>query len=216
MSIHDVATTLLIGFVLAIPFIAVGLQRRTLLGPPGSMVELERILVLPIATLSLGAGLIHLAVIDEHFRADPISGLFFVVAAVFQLSWAVLFGRRPQRAVHLVGGVGNAAIIVVWLLTRTLGLPFGEHAGIAEPIGVADLFATLFELGIVATTLALVLARRGRAIDRPSFPVASADLGLAMALLAITLVTSYALVDISITGGHGHEATEGSTGPAQP
>ncbi len=216
MSIHDVTTTLLIGFVLAIPFMAAGLQRRTLLGPPGSMVELERILVLPIATLSLGAGLIHLALIAEHFRADALSGLFFVAAAIFQLSWAVLFGRRPQRAVQLLGGAGNAAIIVVWLLTRTLGLPFGGHPGIAEPIGVADLLATLFELVIVATTLALVLAHRRRAIDRPSFPVASADLGLAMALIAITLVTSYALVDISVTGGHGHEATQEVIAPSQP
>lgn len=208
MSIHDVTTILLIGFVLAVPVLAAGLQQRTLLGSPGSMVELERILVLPIATLSLGAGLIHLAVIGDHFREDQLSGLFFVVAAAFQLSWAVVLGRRPRRAVHLVGAAGNAAIIVVWLLTRSFGLPFGAHAGIAEPIGFADLLATLFEAIILAATMALALRGQRRTIDGRRFPVASADLGLAMALIAITLVTSYALVDISISDGHAPEATE--------
>ena len=193
--------------MLVSPFIGILLQRRSLLGPQGSTVGLDRWLVLPLATLSLGVGLIHAAVVNDHFAESTLSGLFFVVVAVFQAAWAVMFARRPLVRLATLGLVVNGVVVGVWLVTRTVGLPFGAHPGVAEPMAVVDLLATLFQVLIVAGTVALVLpALRGPA-KRSRFLVASADLTVVMALILITMVTSYAMADISINGGHGAETS---------
>lgn len=188
--------------MLASPFIAGALQRRTLLGPRGSEVALDGAMVLPVATLSLGAGLIHMAVIPDHFGEDALSGLFFVVAAAFQLAWALAWARRPQRGVAVAGLGVNAAIVAIWLLSRTVGLPLGAEPGVPEPLAAPDFLATIFELGIVCATLGCIVSPLRRALQRASFPVASADLALVMALVVISMVTSYAMAEISTGGGH--------------
>ncbi len=206
--IHQVFLVVALGFVLASPLIGILLQRRSLLGPQGSMVGLDRWLVLPLATLSLGAGLIHAAVVTDHFAESTLSGLFFVVVAVFQVLWAVMFARQPLVRLATLGLMVNGMVVGAWLVTRTVGLPFGAHPGAAEPMAVVDLLATLFEVLIVAGTAALVLpALRGLA-KRSRFLVASADLTVVMALILITMVTSYAMADISVNGGHGAETSQ--------
>ncbi len=194
---------IILGYVLASPFIAALLQRRSLLGPQGSMVGLDRWLVLPVATLSLSAGMIHAAVVDDHFREEALSGVFFVMVAVFQLGWGVMFARRPRVGLAALGLLVNAFVVGTWLVTRTVGLPLGAHPGIPEPIATPDLLATLFEVLIVAGTATLVLPYLRDMAKRSRVLVASADLGVVMALIVITMAVSYALVDISVNGGHG-------------
>lgn len=194
---------LALGFVLASPFIAAFLQRRSLLGPHGSTVGLDRWLVWPVATLSLGVGLIHAAVVSDHFAEDTLSGLFFVMVAVFQIAWAVMFASRPQARLAALGLLVNGLVVGAWLLTRTVGLPFGAHPGIPEPIATPDLLATIFELFILAGTAALVLPPWRHIAQRTRGQVANADLGVVLALIIITMATSYAMADISVNGGHG-------------
>ncbi len=201
--VHQVFVIIVLGFVLASPFIAALLQRRSLLGAQGSKVGLDRWLVLPVATLSLGVGMIHAAVVGDHFREETLSGTFFVMVAVFQLGWGVLFARRPQVGLAALGLLVNATVVATWLVTRTVGLPFGAHPGVPEPIATPDLLATLFESLIVAGTAALALPFLRNMAKRSRYLVASADLGVVMALIVITMVVSYALVDISVNGGHG-------------
>src|SRR3712207_7654250 len=59
--------------------------------------------------------------------------------------------RSPSRPLLLLLGVGgNLSIVVLYLLTRTVGIPFfGPHAGEVEGVGVADLSATAAELALV-------------------------------------------------------------------
>jgi hypothetical protein len=66
---------------------------------------------------------------------------------------------RPNRTLLLVGAVGNAATIVLWTLTRTVGLPVGPQPWHPEAIGPLDLISTLLELAIVLCA-ATLLARR--------------------------------------------------------
>lgn len=192
----------MLGFVLASPLIALGLQRRSLLAPRGSSVGVREAIVLPVATLSVAAGLIHLGVIPAHFREDRLTGLFFVVAAAFQISWGVFFARHSVTRLAWVGLIANAAIVGLWVASRTTGLPFGAHPGISEPIGIADTLASGFELLLVVACACLVTSSARAALQRSQHPVESADLALAMALVAITLVASYAMTDVAITGGH--------------
>src|SRR5207247_2711725 len=47
-------------------------------------------LALGLAWLSLGAALVHFAVIQEHLEEFCAYGAFFIVVAIAQLAWAVL------------------------------------------------------------------------------------------------------------------------------
>ena len=53
---------------------------------------------------------------------------------------------------------GNLAVVVFYLLTRTLGVPFGPHVGEVEAVGGLDLAATISEVALVVT-LALLYSQ---------------------------------------------------------
>lgn len=109
------------------------------------------------AGLSAAAGLIHASVIVSHFQEYWLFGVFFVGAALFQFIWGVaLWTRRDDRRLLVLGASVNLAIVVLWVLTRTVGLPVGPEPGEIEPAGLHDLFATADEIAIaIAAGLAL-------------------------------------------------------------
>ncbi len=110
------------------------------------------------AAFSLLAALIHLWVIPEHFEEWWGYGAFFLISAVAQGAYAAALLRWPRRPLLLLGIGGNVSIIVLYLLTRTVGIPFfGPHAGEVEGVGVADLFATTSELALVVALLGVLL-----------------------------------------------------------
>ena len=110
------------------------------------------------AALSLVAALIHLWVMPEHFAEWWGYGAFFLASAVAQMLYVPLLLRWPSRKILLLGVGGNLAIVSLYLLTRTVGVPyFGPHAGEVEGAGFMDLCATTSELGIVAALGAVLL-----------------------------------------------------------
>jgi hypothetical protein len=82
--------------------------------------------------------------------------VFFVVVALAQLGWVVAVVSNPTRMVYVVGALGNALIVMTWVVSRTSGLPFGPEAGEPEPVGIADVVSTAFEVAVVAGTLLLL------------------------------------------------------------
>jgi hypothetical protein len=115
--------------------------------------------VLPaVAALSLMAGLVHLWVTPEHFEEWWGYGAFFLVAAVAQVLYVPLLIRWPNRTVLLLGIVGNSAIVLLYLLTRVVGIPlFGPEAGEIEGVGIIDVCATMSEAAIVVALGVLML-----------------------------------------------------------
>ncbi len=110
------------------------------------------------AALSLLAALIHLWVTPEHFGEWWGYGAFFLVAAAAQVLYAPLVLVRPTRMVLLGGIAGNLAIVALYLLTRTVGIPlFGPGAGEVEGVGFVDLCATASEVGIAVALGAALL-----------------------------------------------------------
>lgn len=104
------------------------------------------------AALSVLTGLIHLFVTPEHFEEWIGYGLFFFIAATCQLLFAVVITvfTPPTREVLWAGILGNAAIIALWVVTRTIGIPFfGPEAGEIEPIGLADSLSKITELALI-------------------------------------------------------------------
>jgi hypothetical protein len=124
-------------------------------GSPVAARPLASVVSVDLALLSAGAGIIHLAVLGPHLREFWLFGVFFAVVALAQLAWALLVMRWPSRRLWLAGAVGNAVVIVVWIASRTVGLPVGADAGHAEPVGFADALSTAYEALLVAGAAAL-------------------------------------------------------------
>ncbi len=110
------------------------------------------------AALSLLAALVHLWVAPEHFEEWWGYGAFFLVAAAAQLLYVPIVLIWPARPVLLAGIAGNLAIVALYLLTRTSGIPlFGPEAGEVEGFGLLDVCATASEVGIALSLGAALL-----------------------------------------------------------
>ena len=146
------------------------------------------LIVFAAAVLSAGAAAIHYAVIDVHFEEWWGFGVFFVVSGIAQLAWAIVAGAWPSRPLLWFGVLGNAAIVALWVVTRTAGPLVGPDPHEPEPVGLADVVATAFEVLIVVG--AFWLARTGiphrRTLRVLTWAVAAVTLGLtALALLSV-------------------------------
>jgi hypothetical protein len=114
-------------------------------------------LAMVAAVLVFVSSFIHSAEITPHFEQYWLYGVFFAVVTLLQAIWSVLIYGDPLNRRYLVaGGVGNAALIVIWAITRTIGVPLGPQSG-PEAVGVIDVLSKLDELAAVVL-IAMVLA----------------------------------------------------------
>ena len=174
---------------------ATGLEQPT--PPPGHLVVSGTCLV--AALISAGVGAVHLSVAAEHQRHWWAYGAFFLAIGVFQVGFAAVLLRRPTWPVALTGIVVNVGIVLVYVLSRTVGLPITPPEGSAEdgtghagpdahiggigprePVGVLDLTATAGELILVALLVTLLTPRLRTA-------TCNALLGLGLGLWALRL-----------------------------
>ena len=110
------------------------------------------------AVFSLLAALMHLWAMPGHFEEWWGYGTFFLVSAVAQGAYGAALLRLPSRPLLVLGIGGNLSIVALYLLTRTVGIPFfGPHAGEVEGVGVSDLLATGAELALVVALGAVLL-----------------------------------------------------------
>lgn len=109
------------------------------------------------AVFSSVAGIIHAYYMPEHFEMWVGYGVFFLVVTVCQvlLSLVLLAFRPVPRLVIWAGILGNAAIIIMWLISRTSGLPYGPMIGEVEEIGVLDLTSKIAELAVIICLIVL-------------------------------------------------------------
>jgi hypothetical protein len=123
------------------------------------------------AILSFAAGGLHLMAGPAHLEEWWAYGLFFFGAAAAQAAYGlVLFTQgiegwggwiAVRRRVYVAGVVGNLAIIALWAVSRTVGVPVGPEANEPEGLGVLDGASKAVEVVLVA--LLLLLASRARA-----------------------------------------------------
>jgi hypothetical protein len=157
-----------------------------------------------LASLSASAAAIHFAVIFEHFAEYALYGAFFLVISWAQLIWAAVVLWRPSRLWLWLGLAGNALIVVVYVASRTAGLPIGPDIGHPEPVGGLDVVSVVLELALIAGCAALLW--------RPSLTVRPVrrfgTIGTAASLAAIP-----ALV-IAVTAAAMTPGLAGPEGPA--
>ena len=113
--------------------------------------------------LSVFAGIIHAALSPTHLEEWWGYGLFFFFAAALQILFGIALGAgaiqpgtwkgdwvSAKRNFLLAGIVGNAAIILMYVVSRTVGIPFfGPEAGEVEPVGVIDVASKLIEVVLI-------------------------------------------------------------------
>jgi len=114
-----------------------------------------------VAILSGVAAGIHLGVAPEHFGEWWGYGAFFVLAAVGECALVALLALRPRAWVVQAGIWASLATILMYLLSRTSGIPLGPATGVVEPVEPAGLAATAAEAALVVVLCAL-LTGRGR------------------------------------------------------
>ncbi len=118
-------------------------------------------LVGSLLALSGVAGVIHLAVVPEHWEEFRLFGAAFVLMAACQIGWAATMARAMSRTGLLVGLAVNAGIIAIWGVARTTGLPIGPEGGHVESVGTLDSLATGAEMAIVLAAT-FILTRRSQ------------------------------------------------------
>jgi hypothetical protein len=152
-------------------------------------VAAARVLAYCLAILSAAAAVIHFAVAGSHFHEYWAFGVFMLAVAWLQLLWAVGVIIRPARWLLWAGGLVNAAVIVVYIGTRTVGDVIGPTPREVEPVGFGDVLCTVLEAIVVAGCLWLLARTADRWLRRSQLVAAPAVTGLAAAvLLSVALV----------------------------
>ena len=123
----------------------------------------SRAQLLLLASAALGAALLHAAFAPGHFAETWSHGLAFAVMAWLQLALAVALIAFPSRRVFALGLL-NLGIIAIWVMSRTIGAPFGPTPWTAEDVGTPDLIATGLEALLVIGCASMLWQTRGRAV----------------------------------------------------
>jgi hypothetical protein len=118
--------------------------------------------------LSMAAGLVHILVSPVYFAQWIGYGVFFVTVGALQgIGAFALVGARPHRIFYWAGLVGNSMVVLIWLITRTVGIPLlGPAAGELQPVGLPDGLATMIELVLIGH-LAVLLSKFGQLTKEP-------------------------------------------------
>jgi hypothetical protein len=98
-------------------------------------------------------------VTEMHFHFFVIVGILtlyqdwlpFLLAIGFVVVHHVVLGFiDPDRLVLSIGVWGNAAVLVLWGVTRTVGLPIGPETWRPEAVGAPDVVSCLCELAVIS------------------------------------------------------------------
>lgn len=151
--------------------------------------------VLALSGLAASAGTIHVVAAVEHAGISRQLGMFFALTATAQLVAARALYRAPDdhRTLALVAG-GSITVALLWIFSRTTGLPVGPDAGTVSSVGVADTIVTLQEVALAGLA---AIAWRPRSRASLAWLNSAIGLRLTMCLLSVMLL-------MAAMGGHEH------------
>jgi hypothetical protein len=169
-----------------------------------------------IALASVAAGAINIAAAATVGRDSAQNLAFFVVLGAAQLVWGAVAMVRAPRWWLALGAAGNLVAVVTWVVSRTVGLPIGEYAGIRLPVGFPDTLATILEVVVVVGAVALMISGRGLARSVARSPRVAVVAAVVAGALTLAGVLSQANAFGSSPAGSGQNGTGGVTGPYAP
>ena len=137
-------------------------QRPVAVPTSGAVAERDRNaarIVSVIALASIAAGAINIAAAATIGGNNAQTHLFFAAVGAAQVVWGLLALVWAPRWWLVLGALGNAVVVATWLVSRTVGLPFGQFAHVVLPVRFPDSVATI--LAAVTVVGAVVLVVRG-------------------------------------------------------
>jgi len=153
---------------------------------------------IPAAVIAL-AGLIHLGIAPEHYAHAPAHGVFFVLAGVAEILWALAFWRRPTPRRYHLGLALAGGLIVLWAVTRVLPAPFGHGP---EPVNASGLVCKASELiGVLSLVMLAAQGQLMGAIRQPPLRPAGEALALALVVGLVSYGVGYAATPLLPTLG---------------
>jgi hypothetical protein len=158
---------------------------------------------------SLGAGLIHLAVVHEHLAEWWVFGVFFAVVGALQIGWAMLALARDTVPIPRLVAGATAAILVLWVVSRSTGLPVGPEPWTPEAVGTADVLCGVLEAAVVVLLVAVL--RSGEPAATAQRLTRTQLVLLTVGALAMAAITTPALAATD-AGEHAHPMGSMQTG----
>jgi hypothetical protein len=146
--------------------------------------------------LAWAAGFIHVRAAIEHLPVSAAEAVFFELLAAAQLLLGVMLYRRPSRTLLVTAALGSVAVVVLWVVSRTVGLPVGPQPWVPERVGALDVLASADEL--VLAVLALIRVR-GDAATRGGWR--GTRVGVTLIALVLLLLSSLSVI---ATANHTH------------
>jgi hypothetical protein len=165
-----------------------------------------------IALASIAAGAIHIAA-AATLGSDSAQNLaFFAVVAAAQIVWGAVALARAPRWWLALGAAGNLIVLATWIVSRTIGLPVGEFAGVTLPDGLAAVLEAVIVLGAVA----LLVQGRSPARSAARSPGVTVATAVLVGALAVGGVLSQAGANSSSAGPVQNEGGGGPSAPNAP
>ena len=126
------------------------------------------------AALSLTSALVYLWSVPMQFVLWWGYSLFFLALALVQGTFAVALLRWPTQRVFVLGIWPNLALLLLYIVWYTQGIPFGPHTGMLMDPQRMDVAGTLAEAGIVFALVTLLRGASRRATINTLFLIGAA------------------------------------------
>ncbi len=156
---------------------------------------------------SLGAGLIHIAVVREHLAEVPFLGVSFVVVGLAQVGWALWALSRDTVPAPRATAVITLGFIAAWAMSRTVGLSLNPLTAVPEPVGVADVLCVVLEAAVIGCVLVAMPRAARTPVEADQRRSATSARGLALLAAGALAVSALATPAMAATaaGDHAHD-----------
>lgn len=155
-----------------------------------------------LAAALAGASIIHFAMVPQHMTEWALEGWAFLLSGWAQLALALVIIVRPRRWVLSLTAILSVVFIAAWVVTRTVGPPWGPNAGDAETAAFIDVACVAIEgVTVLLAIAALVRPRLGAAWRTGGLVLASIVPVAALAIASSAVVSPSASHHVHAGGG---------------
>jgi hypothetical protein len=103
-------------------------------------------------------GILHLIFASNVIGSNILSGIFFIVAGIIQIFWALPMVRRWGKVWYYIGIAGTVILIILWTVTR---VPNSISEGRALPVNEIGIAIEVFQIAYIAMTAIILVKERG-------------------------------------------------------
>lgn len=103
------------------------------------------------------AGILHHHLASIIVGSNMLSGIFFIIAGIAQIFWAIPMVAKWGRRWYYIGIAGTLVLIILWAVTR---LPNPITAGRALPINETGIAIEVFQIAYIVITFIIIAKER--------------------------------------------------------